>query len=624
MTLGTATSALDEELGLLREELQAKVIELQDANEEFKSSAEELMSMNEEIQSANEELETSKEELQSLNEELTTVNGQLQEKVEALEQANGDMDNLLRSSDIAVLFLDRELRIRWFSPAVQPLINLIASDVGRPVVDIALRVTDPDLLADAQSVLQTLTPAPREIRDDRNQWWLRRIVPYRTADQRIDGVVITFIDIDAVKRAAAQTRRLDTVLLDSNDAVIVRDLEGRITHWNRTAADITGYSEAEVHGLGLAHFLPAALRAQEQARYARAARGEQLPAWESQRIAKDGRLIDVWVTATPLFDEQGLPEAILTTARDITEYKRKEAPAARVNLNLERLVTERTQALEDANRRLTQEIQEREQADAEIRRLNASLEERVAQRTGELTRANLNLEKFSYSIAHDLRAPLRAIHGFASILEESMVAQATGDQQQYFVRIKANSVRMGDLIDDILAFSRLSRAEMHIQRVDMEALVRKTLAQTASHCPQAQVHIAPLPPADADPALMECVFENLLSNALKFSGKREQPLVEVGAEESAAGETVFFVRDNGVGFDMACTSHLFDPFIRLHEPDAFPGTGVGLAIVKNVIERHNGRVWAQSAPDQGATFSFTLGKPQGEPAIQKTDSTPEP
>jgi len=623
-TFAPADSRLDDEVSLLREELQTRVGELQDANEDLKSSAEELISMNEEMQSANEELETSKEELQSLNEELTSVNSQLQDKVEALEQATGDMDNLLRSSEIAVLFLDRELLIRWFSPAIQPLISLIAGDVGRPLVDIALRVSDPDLLDDARSVLETLAPAPREIRDDRNRWWLRRIVPYCAADHRVDGVVITFTDIDAVKSAAAQVRRLDTVLMDSNDAVIVRDLAGRITAWNRAATAITGYSEAEVRGLDLAHFVPAALRAQEQERYARLARGEAVPSWETQRIAKDGHLIHVWVTATAQLDEQGLPVAILTTARDITERKRKEEQLGELNLNLERLVIERTQALEQANRRLTQEIKEHRQAEAEVRRLNESLEERVAQRTRELTRANRNLEKFSYSVAHDLRAPLRAIHGFASILEESLGGQANGEQREYFDRIKANSVRMGDLIDDILAFSRLSRAEMEIRRVDMEALARKSVAQMTGLCPQAQVHIAPLPPAYADPALLQCVFENLLSNALKFSAKCEAPVVEVGVEESAEGETVFFVSDNGAGFDMGVTTHLFDPFIRLHDSAAYPGTGVGLAIVKNVIERHHGRVWAQAAPGQGAKFSFILGKPSGEPEARKTSSPAQP
>ncbi len=199
-------------------------------------------------------------------------------------------------------------------------------------------------------------------------------------------MVTTFTDIDAVKIAAAKAQRLDAVLLDSNDAVIVRDLAGRITAWNRAATDITGYSEAEVRGLDLAHFVPAALRAQEQERYARLARGEAVPSWETQRIAKDGHLIDVWATATTQLDEQGLPVAILTTARDITERKRKEEQLGELNLNLERLVIERTQALEEANRRLTQEIKEHRQAETEIRRLNESLEERVAQRTRELTR----------------------------------------------------------------------------------------------------------------------------------------------------------------------------------------------------------------------------------------------
>ncbi len=610
-----AASAIDAQVTLLREELQIRLGELQDTNENLKSSAEELMSVNEEMQSANEELETSKEELQSLNEELTTVNGQLQEKVDELLQATDHMDNLLRSSDIAVLFLDRGMHIRWFSPAVQPLINLIASDLGRPVVDIALRVTDPALLADAQSVLQTLAPTAREVRDDRSQWWLRRIVPYRAADQRIDGVVITFVDIDAVKVAAAQSRQLDSVLLDSNDFVIVCDLQGRITNWNRAAADISGYAESEVLGLDLAHFIPQALRPQEQAHYARVADGEHLPSWESQRIAKDGRPIDVWVTATPLFDEQGLPDAVLSTERDITERKRKDAQLRALNENLEWLVAERTQSLEQTNRRLTQEIEQRQRIEAEVRRLNETLEERVSRRTQDLTLANRNLEKFSYSIAHDLRAPLRAIHGFASILEETLSAHPDDAQHQYLDRIKANSVRMGDLIDDILAFSRLSRAEMRVDLVDMQALARRSLPQASNRVAQAQVHIATLPPAYCDQALLQCVFENLLANALKFSAKREHPAVEVGVQGRAEGGTIYYVRDNGIGFDMGFAEHLFDPFVRLHNADEFPGTGVGLAIVKNVIERHGGQVWAHSVPDQGATFSFTLGQPPAGPAI---------
>jgi signal transduction histidine kinase len=279
----------------------------------------------------------------------------------------------------------------------------------------------------------------------------------------------------------------------------------------------------------------------------------------------------------------------------------------------------------EVNRRLTQEIQEREQAEAEVRRLNESLEERVAQRTRELTRANRNLERFSYSIAHDLRTPLRAIHGFASILEETLLDPSTDAPHESLDRIKANAVRMADLIDDILTFSRLSRAEMQFQRVDMEALARQSLARMASSYPSAlQVRIAPLPAADGDPSLLECVFDNLISNALKFSCTREHPLVEVGAEAGAAEETIFFVRDNGVGFDMDFMARLFDPFVRLHTSEEFPGTGVGLGIVKNVIERHNGRVWAQAVPNQGAKFCFTLSTTRSALDIQKAKLTAEP
>lgn len=278
---------------------------------------------------------------------------------------------------------------------------------------------------------------------------------------------------------------------------------------------------------------------------------------------------------------------------------------------------------DDANRRLRQEMQERERAEAEIHCLNESLEERVAHRTRELTHANQNLERFSYSVAHDLRAPLRALHGYACILEESLCEPGSGTQQDYLDRIKDNAIRMGDLIDDILRFSRLSRTAMHIQRVDMEVLARRSLTDLGSLYPNAQVRIAPLPAADVDPTLMECVFENLIGNALKFSGTREEPLVEVGAEYTPEGKTVYFVRDNGLGFDMEHTRRLFEPFVRLHTSEAFPGTGVGLTIVKNVIERHHGRVWAQAKLNQGARFSFTLGMLGRGPEGRNANSSAE-
>ena len=228
---------LADELGRVRDELQSTVEELQTSNEEMKASHEEVTSINEELQSSNEELETSKEELQSLNEELTTVNAQLLAKMEEVERARNDLASLLSSTDIAVIFLDRQYRIRRFTPAVRDLLELISSDVGRPLSDLARKFTDPNLVADAESVLNRLAPTEREIIAEGNRSFLRRITPYRTADDRIDGIVVTFIDITARARAEAallKSQEKYQSLFDSIDEAFavqeaIRDADGNVT-----------------------------------------------------------------------------------------------------------------------------------------------------------------------------------------------------------------------------------------------------------------------------------------------------------------------------------------------------------------------------------------------------------
>ena len=212
---------LEFEIETIREDLQSTIEELESSNEELKAANEEVMSMNEELQSANEELETSKEELQSLNEELSTVNSQIQEKIEDLEAANNDITNLLNCTDIAVLFLDAQFRIKRFTPAATQLFKLIPTDVGRPLSDIAQKSTDGNLLSDAEQVLHTLIPHIKETSTGEGTWYLRRIVPYRTSDRRIEGVVITFVDVTASKQAEQD-------LLSLNES-----LEGRVAERTR-------------------------------------------------------------------------------------------------------------------------------------------------------------------------------------------------------------------------------------------------------------------------------------------------------------------------------------------------------------------------------------------------------
>jgi PAS domain S-box-containing protein len=248
-----------------------------------------------------------------------------------------------------------------------------------------------------------------------------------------------------------------------------------------------------------------------------------------------------------------------------------------------------------------------EQQAAEIAALNAGLEQRVAERTAELEASNKELESFCYSVSHDLRAPLRSIDGFSIALLEDYADKLDEEGQDNLQRIRANSQRMGQLIDDLLNLSRLTRQEMSREPVDLSAMAERLLAELRERDPGRAVTVAVEPglSADADPRLMQVALGNLLSNAWKFTSRRAGASIQFGAN-SGNGPTVFYVRDNGAGFDMAYVDKLFGAFQRLHAATEFEGTGIGLATVQRVVRRHGGRVWADAAPDQGATFYFTL------------------
>lgn len=233
------------------------------------------------------------------------------------------------------------------------------------------------------------------------------------------------------------------------------------------------------------------------------------------------------------------------------------------------------------------------------------LERLVAERTVRLETVNKELESFTYSVSHDLRSPLRAVSGFAKMLEEDCAESLDDEGRRLIKVIRDNSRRMGQLIDDLLAFSRMGRKALAFTEIDMNEQVKATLAELTSGEAATRFGITPLPAAVGDAALVKQVWVNLLSNAVKFSGKRGQPVVEVsGRVEDDAG--IYCVKDNGVGFDMAYYDKLFGVFQRLHSPEDFPGTGVGLAIVQRVVSRHGGRVWAEGREGEGAAFYFTL------------------
>jgi signal transduction histidine kinase len=249
------------------------------------------------------------------------------------------------------------------------------------------------------------------------------------------------------------------------------------------------------------------------------------------------------------------------------------------------------------------------ESEARLLALNAELEQRVASRTTQLETANKDLEGFSYSVSHDLRAPIRAVGGFAALLEEDHRTELSEEARRKVAIIRAEASRMGQLIDDLLAFSRLGRKSLEPAELDMAAMA-KNVYERLNHADPAkpvEFRLGSMPGAHGDRSLFEQVWVNLLSNAIKFSSKAPQPVIEAGGI-TTGDEHVFFVRDNGAGFDPKYQGKLFGVFQRLHREDEFPGTGVGLALVHRIVSRHGGRVWADGKPGQGATFHFSLPK----------------
>jgi signal transduction histidine kinase len=292
-----------------------------------------------------------------------------------------------------------------------------------------------------------------------------------------------------------------------------------------------------------------------------------------------------------LFRDLKLSEEALQKARDELELR----------------VRERTAELARANEELEEEIAERRRAEESLRRLNEELEQRVAARTSELEAANRELEAFSYSVSHDLKAPLRTIEGFTQALEEEQSGRMDDSGKNYLRRVRTAAGKMSRLIDALLNLSRQSRGEMRPSSVDLSGLA-KGIAEEFAKSQPGRMSAFIIPDgitAEGDPVMLRAVLENLLGNAWKFTGRCESPRIEFGTMQSNGG-AVYFVRDNGAGFDMTYADRLFKAFHRLHSTDEFPGIGIGLATVQRIVHRHGGKIWAEGEPGKGATFYFTL------------------
>jgi hypothetical protein len=291
------------------------------------------------------------------------------------------------------------------------------------------------------------------------------------------------------------------------------------------------------------------------------------------------------------------------------ELEIKQQELLQAKETLEERVAERTAELAQTNQQLQIELVERKRAEAEIKKLNEDLERRVAERTAQLAAANHELEAFSYSVSHDLRAPLRHIKGFTLLLIEEYSPQLAPEAQQRLKRIQEVTNKMARMIDDLLNLARLDRRSMALQMVSLNSLVENVRRNLESETSGRKIdwRVGALPSVNCDPGLVEQVFANLLSNAVKYTGRCEHAVIEID-QATIEGQPVLFVRDNGAGFNPKYSDRLFGTFQRLHSDEEFEGTGVGLATVQRIIRKHGGRIWAEAEVNKGATFYFSLGE----------------
>lgn len=406
------------------------------------------------------------------------------------------------------------------------------------------------------------------------------------------------------------------------DVVSVRDASGALCYRVATVQDITARRRAEECLRDSEARLRLALQAAEQGLYDLDLRtGEALVSPEYALML--GYDPDTFRETTPLWLERLHPddrERMLGVFGDyvagrIPDYsvefrQRTRSGEWKWTLSIGRIVERDAEGKPVRMLGTHTDVTALKRAEEEIRQLNETLEQRVRDRTAQLEAANRELESFSYSVSHDLRAPLRAVNGYVNFLQEDYSGRLDAEGNRLLGVVRSEAERMGRLIDDLLAFSRLGRQEMKHARIDMDALVRAVFESLCAGLttPRPRLVLKPLPPAQGDPSMVRQVLVNLLGNAIKFSSREAAPVIEVGTED-AAGQPAYYVKDNGVGFDERYSHKLFGVFQRLHSEEEFAGTGVGLALVQRVIHRHGGTVRARSRPGQGATFHFTLSSP---------------
>jgi two-component system CheB/CheR fusion protein len=545
----------------LRRELAATKKYLQTIAEDKVNTLEALRAANEEAQAGNEELRTAQEELESTNEELNTLNESLKISNVELGQVNRDLTTLLESISIPLVMVGRDLRIRRFTRAMEPVLSLIASDVGRSITDLQPQMELPDLRRLLLDAMEGGNRKPRDVRDSQGRWYSLRILPSVGPDGKTDGAVLMLIDIDAAKRgldfaeAIVETVREPLVTLNQNLQVIKA---------NRTFYETFRAAPEETEGrliydLGNGQWNIPKLRELLE---------NVLPAHSTFR--------DFEVTHD--FEHVGRKVMLLNAS----EIYNPNAQARTILL-----------AIEDAT--------DRKQAEEALRTTNAEL------------------QHFAYALTHDLQEPIRMVVNFNQLLARECQGKLGGDADQFIAYSVEGALRIEALLKALLAYWEVTEREPEgFASIDCGAVFAKALLnlQAATAESGAIVTSDLLPTVVAEEVMLTQLFQNLISNSIKFRGE-ETPRIHVSAQRDAEG-WLFSVRDNGIGIDPQDADRVFGMFKRLHGGE-IPGTGIGLALCKKVVERKGGRIWVESETGRGATFKFTIPTRRPEPRLRAVD-----
>ena len=538
-------------------------------------------------------------------------------------------------------FFDRDLLTHQvnFSPEWKSQIGYAADEIKEDISEWESRIHPddlPEVLEREQEYINGFTPnyeAEYRLRhkDGSYRWILARGIVLKDPDGQAIRMLGCHIDITqqkqnelAISRDIAALKQAEQALKKSEekyrvltenikDVVWILDVDTMYFRYvSPSVQSLRGYTAEEILAMPLDYALTTETREEStnfiRSRAADFLSGKKPPGTfyteEMEQPCKDGST--VWtevITTYYLNDETGHVE-VRGVSRDIAERKRAEEKGQATQIELQRLVDE----ADHSRLVLLSLLEDQKLAEGHIHQLNVELEQRVRERTVQLEAANKELEAFAYSVSHDLRAPLRAMDGFSAALLSDYPDRLDEKGRHYLERIQEASRRMGQLINDLLKLSRVTRTDFNRQPVNLSIVAQQINTNLKAQEPQRQVECEIYPDliVQGDVQLLKIVMENLLSNAYKFSSPREVAQIQVGVIEKA-GERVFFVRDNGVGFDMEYAGKLFAPFQRLHSMQEFPGTGIGLVTVQRIIHRHGGRVWPESVLNQGTTFYFTLG-----------------